>query len=154
MQRHLPPKVPNRSATSNEMAKDGAVPSSYLKSYNKNVPSTTKASTVMSETPKSTMSGPVGKSKPTKKNVLNTSHNSSEGGKEDPGLSRALLLYETQTVASKHKREEKYKPEEALPAWGIQAVNTNSVGKRTTSATTRTTVTPRATQLKRGHTST
>jgi hypothetical protein len=157
-QKQLPPKVPNRSTTSNDMPTNGAVPSSYLKGYAHNVPSTTKASktsTAMSETPKSTLSGPANKSKPVKKNIMSTSHNSSEGGKDDAGLSRALLLYETPTVASKQKKEAKYIPEEALPVWGNHLVKAKNVSeKRIISATTRTTVTPRASRLKRGHTST
>jgi hypothetical protein len=157
-QKQLPPKVPNRSTTSNNVPTNGAVPSSYLKGHAHNVPSTTKASktsTAMSETPKSAFSGPVDKSKPVKKNIMSTSHHSSEGGKDDAGLSRALLLYETPTVASKQKKEAKYIPEETLPVWGNHLVKAKNFSeKRIISATTRTTVTPRANRLRRGHTST
>lgn len=65
------------------------------------------------------------------------------------------MLYETPTVASQQKKQEAYKPEETLPPWGIQSANSKHIAaKRVTSATTRSTVTPRANNLKRGKSST
>lgn len=149
----LPPKIPNRSLTSNENPKGGIVPNSYLRNYNKAVPSTTKASSA-AETPKSLPNGQVKKQAPPKKNSLNDSRNSSDGDRANPESCRALMLYETPTVASKQKKQGAFKQEETLPPWGIQSVNTKHVvGKRVTSATTRSTVTPRANNLKRGNSS-
>lgn len=130
----LPPKVPNRSSTSNDYAKTDAIPPSYLKNYTKHIPSTTKASSA-SETPKSAALS----SKSTKpqaqkpaQNALNSSKNSLDGSK-DPSLSRALMLYNTPTVASLQKKQEAYQPEEPLPTWGVQRADSkNVVGKRTT----------------------
>ena len=33
--KHLPPKIPNRSSTSNENPKESSIPASYLKNYTK-----------------------------------------------------------------------------------------------------------------------
>lgn len=150
-QKHLPPRIPNRSSTSNEHPKEGSIPSSYMKSYNKHVPSTTKASTV-SETPKSFNHGNSSGTNPIKKSSLNDSKTSLDHeAKPDPATTRALMLYETPTVASQQKKQDVYKPEEVLPPWGIQSINSkNILAKRVTSATTRSTVTPRANNVKRG----
>ena len=143
-QKNLPPKVPNRSSTRNENPNKNAIPSSYMKNYHKHVPSTTKASTV-SETPKSVCNSTQNHSKAINKNSFNESKMSSEGEKLTPENCRALMLYEKQTVASKHKKQEAYKNEDELPAWGIQSINSkNALAKRVTSATTRSTTTPRA----------
>lgn len=156
--KQLPPKVPNgRSSTSNENAKTSTIPTSYLKTYHKAVPSTTKASTV-AETPKSVANSVMSyKPKAQKGNTLNESKNSIDNGSQkgtDPATVRALMLYETPTVASQHKKQDVYKPEESLPAWGIQRVDSKNINaKRTTSATTRSTITPRN-HLKRNATST
>lgn len=74
--KHLPPKIPNRSSTSNDNPKS-TIPASYLKS-SKALPSTTKASTV-SETPKSSSGAPL--PRPVKKSTLNDSKMSAEGEK-------------------------------------------------------------------------
>ena len=100
--RQLPPKVPNRSSTSNENPKDGIVPNSYFKNSGKQIPSTTKASSI-SETPKSLSYGNINKSKPVKKNTVNDSKISSEEDKPNAETWRALMLYESHTVASKQK---------------------------------------------------
>lgn len=151
--RQLPPKVPNRSSTSNENPKDGVVPGSYFKGSAKQIPSTTKASTT-SETPKSFSTSNLNKAKPVKKNTANESKLSSDGDKANQESWRALMLYESHTVASKQKKQEAYKPDEVLPPWGIQSINTKNVlAKRVTSATTRSTITPRGKNLKRGKSS-
>lgn len=80
--RQLPPKVPNRSSTSNENPKDGVVPGSYFKGSARHIPSTTKASTT-SETPKSFSTSNLNKSKPVKKNTVNDSKLSSDGDKQN-----------------------------------------------------------------------
>lgn len=148
-QKNLPPKIPNRSSTRNEHPKDGAIPPSYMNNYKKHVPSTTKASTV-SETPKSINHGNASGTNPIKKASLNDSKTSSDHEKLDPATTRALMLYETPTVASQQKKQDVYKPDEALPPWGIQSINSkNILAKRVTSATTRSTVTPRANNIKR-----
>ena len=150
--KNLPPKAPNRSSTSNDKPKENTVPTSYLNNYNKKVPSSTKSSSTI-ETPKSIANhGNVSnKSKFMSKKSLNDSKMGSESDKPTSETSRALMLYETPTVASKQKKQEAYQPEENLPAWGIQSINSkNILAKRVTSATTRSTVTPRASNLKRG----
>jgi len=149
-QKNLPPKPPLRSITGMEHKASGKGSQAR---HMKNVPSTTKASS-QNETPKSLNSAhPINypaKRKPTP----NDSQISSENGKAIAENSRALMLYETPTVASQHKKQGAYKPEENLPPWGIQSVHSkHAIAKRTPSATTRTTVTPRANTLKRGKTS-
>ena len=148
----LPPRVPNRSGVSIGYNQKGVTPTNQLKNYTKIIPSGTRTSS-SNETPKSiTSAGPI-KSNPLKKNTMNESQNSSECGKQNVESSRALMLYETPTVASQQKKQEVFKAEENLPPWGIQSVNTKHVaGKRTPSATTRSTVTPRTNNLKRGKT--
>ena len=108
--RQLPPKIPGRSSTSNDYGNKNPTVPSHLKNYNKWVPSTTKASTT-SETPKSISNSTFShKPKPSSSNVLNQSKNSIEStSKIDPATSRALMLYETPTVASQQKQQEAYK---------------------------------------------
>ena len=58
---------------------------------------------------------------------------------------KVILLHQSRN------KQEVYKPDEILPPWGIQSINSKNVlGKRVTSATTRSTVTPRCKNLKRG----
>lgn len=145
--KNLPPRVPNRSSTSN----DNPLRSNQLKSYKK-VPSSTKASS-KAETLKSFQSMNPGQKKPIKKSTTNGSQISSEGGKLNPESWRALTLYETPTVASQYKKQGVFKQESSLPPWGIQSVNTkHAAGKKTLSVTTRSTVTPRRMAIKRGKT--
>lgn len=151
--KNLPPKVPNRSSTSNENPKNEIVPGSYFRTSQKQIPSTTKASTV-SDTPKSAAGTVIGaKAKPIKP-VANDAKPSGEGEKPSVDSCRALVLYGTPTVSSMQKKQDVYKPDEVLPPWGIQSINSkNILSKRVTSATTRSTVTPRCKNLKRGKSS-
>lgn len=80
MEKCLPPKIPNRSSTSNENPKENTIPGSYLKNYTKCVPSTTKASSTV-DTPKSiTNNGNTTSKVPcvVSKNTFNSSKISSE----------------------------------------------------------------------------
>jgi hypothetical protein len=154
--KHLPPKIPNRSSTSNENLKESSIPGSYLKNYTKGVPSTTKASSTV-DTPKSIANNGnmAGKTlNMVSKNTSNSSKLSSDTEKLTAENCRALALYKIPTVSSQQKKQELYKPEENLPPWGNLGVNSkNTMAKRVTSATTRSTVTPRN-KLKRGKSTT